>query len=83
MPNIRSARKKLRKDTKREAANVSYKNTVKKTVKNMSKINGKEKSAEEISKAFSIIDKAAKKKLIHPNKAARLKSQISRVNKSA
>lgn len=83
MPNIKSAKKKLRKDIKREAANVSYKKTVKKTVKNMSKIKGEKTAAKELSRAFSIIDKAAKKKLIHPNKAARLKSQISRVKKSA
>ena len=83
MPNIKSAKKKLRKDIKREAANMSYKKTVKKTVKNMSKINDKGAAGKELSKAFSIIDKAAKKKLIHPNKAARLKSQISKIKTGA
>ncbi len=83
MPNIRSAKKKLRKDIRRTAQNVSYKKTVKKTVKNMSKIKGEGKAAKELSKAYSIIDKAAKNKVIHPNKAARLKSQISRLKKSA
>ncbi len=83
MPNIKSAKKKLRKDVKRTTANMSYKKTVSKTVKNMSKIIDKGGAAKELSKAFSIIDKAAKKKLIHPNKAARLKSQISKSKKGA
>ena len=83
MPNIKSAEKKLRKDIKRTSANMSYKKTVSKTVKNMSKIKDKGGAVEELKKAYSIIDKAAKKKLIHPNKAARLKSQISKSQKVA
>ena len=62
---------------------MSYKKTLNKTVKNMSKIKDKSGAAKELNKAFSIIDKAAKKKLIHPNKAARLKSQISKSHKAA
>ena len=73
MPNIQSAKKKLRQDNKKAKRNMTYKKTLAKTVKNMGKMKSKD-----LSKAFSTIDKAAKKGVIHKNKAARLKSRISR-----
>lgn len=39
----------------------------------------KAKSAEKIAKAFSLLDRAAKKKVIHKNKAARIKSTLSKL----
>ncbi len=73
MPNIKSAKKKLRQDIKREKQNMTYKKTLKKTVKNIGKMKNKD-----LTKAHSTIDKAAKKGIIHKNKAARLKSKVSR-----
>lgn len=75
MPNIKSAKKKMRQDVKREMQNTTYKKTVKQTLKNMSKM----KDKQEVAKAYAVIDKAAKSKIIHKNKAARLKSKISRI----
>jgi len=37
------------------------------------------KSAEKILKAISLADRAAKRKVIHKNKAARIKSQLSKL----
>jgi small subunit ribosomal protein S20 len=73
MPNIKSAKKKLKQDAKKTRKNTTYKKTLRKTVKKT----GKMKSSD-LKKAYSTIDKAAKKGLIHKNKAARLKSRISR-----
>lgn len=78
MPNIQSAKKKVRKDVKRESANASYKKTIKQTVKNLGRIKKGKESEKELSKAYSIIDKAVKRNIIHKNKAARLKSRISK-----
>ena len=39
----------------------------------------KSKTAEKIIKAVSLADRAAKKKVIHKNKAARIKSQLSKL----
>jgi small subunit ribosomal protein S20 len=41
----------------------------------------KNPSKENIKKAFSLADRASKKKIIHKNKASRIKSQISRLAK--
>ena len=74
MPNIQSAKKKLRQDIKTEKANTTYRKSVKKTIKNMAKM----ETSKDMDKAFSTIDKAAKKGIIHKNKAARLKSRVSK-----
>lgn len=73
MPITKSAKKKLRKDKKREAENLKLKKAYKKTVKNTKK-NPNKKNLSESSK---VLDKAAKKGIIHKNKAARLKSRLT------
>lgn len=75
MPNIKSAKKKMRQDVKREKHNA----TIDKKVTKLMKIMGKAKTvtAKKVSEAYSSIDKAVKHKVIHKNKAARLKSKVS------
>lgn len=74
MPVIKSAEKKLRADKKREKNNNEWRNLLKKLLKTARKTH----TREDISKATKIIDKMAKKNLIHKNKAARLKSGLSK-----
>ena len=75
MPVIRSAKKKLRQDRKRTLGNKRLENLLKKVVKEAKK-NPSEKS---IRKAVSMVDKAASKNIIHKNKAARIKSNLSKL----
>ena len=77
MPVIKSAEKKLRQDKKREIRNNIARNLLKKGLK----VARKTPTKENISKATKIIDKLAKKNLIHKNKAARLKSALSKLIK--
>jgi len=74
MPVIKSAIKKLRKDRKREVRNDEFRKNLKDTIKH-AKRKGTSKSVKD---AFSIIDKASKKNLLHKNKAARIKSSLSK-----
>ena len=75
MPVIKSAKKKLRKDRKKEIVNKNLKNLFKKNIKlaerNPSEVN--------VKKAVKIIDKIAKKNIIHKNKAARIKSKLAKL----
>lgn len=80
MPNIKSAKKKMRKDKKKTLRNQTYLSLVEKTVKKLFKIKDGAEKTNEIKKAESLIDKAAKKNIIHKNKAARLKSRIMKVS---
>jgi len=76
MPVLKHARKKLRQDKKRTLRNKRvrelYKSFVKKAKANP--------TPESLAQAFSSIDKAAKQNIIHENKAARLKSSLTKGN---
>lgn len=77
MPVIKSAKKKLRKDRKQEKENSSFEKLLRSLVKNARK----NPSVGSIKKVFKVADKAAKKRIIHKNKASRIKSQISKLLK--
>jgi small subunit ribosomal protein S20 len=79
MPVIKSAKKKLRQDIKREKVNDLLRKTLKVSLKDAQK----SKTAEKIKKAVILTDKAVKKNLIHKNKAARIKSRLSKLNKTS
>ena len=76
MPVTKQARKKLRKDKRREKKNQELKSRFKKTLKNTRK----SPTLKKLSVAAKIIDKAAKKNVIHKNKAARLKSRLAHLS---
>lgn len=78
MPVTKSAKKKLRKDKARTQKNKKIKNLFKSAVKKAQK----GKTEKLVKEAIKLADKAAKKNIIHRNKAARLKSKLSKlVNK--
>ena len=72
MPIIKSAQKKLKQDKVRTQRNSATKKAYKLAIKRVSK-------PADVKDAYSKIDKAAKRNLIHPNKAARLKSRVSKL----
>ena len=74
MPIIKSAIKKVRKDKLRTARNKKREVALKSLVAKARKT----KAAKDLQAAFSALDKAAKVGLIHPNKAARLKSRLTK-----
>lgn len=75
MPVTKSASKALRRDQRRTEINKPirsrYKAVVKKALQKPSLKNLKE--------AYSVLDETAKKKTIHKNKAARLKSKLAKL----
>lgn len=77
MPVIKSAIKKARRDKKVEKINDDFRVELQSVIKKAKKI----KTAQAVSKAFSLIDKGVKRNIIHKNKAARLKSTFSRLAK--
>lgn len=77
MPVIKSAIKKLRQDKKREKQNDQVREVLKSSIRSAKKI----KTGKAVVKAISTVDKAAKMNIIHINKAARLKSTLSKLAK--
>jgi small subunit ribosomal protein S20 len=78
MPNIQSAKKKMRKDVTRTKGNASYLKAIESAIKGLLRLKG-EKDDEKVKKAISLVDKAAKRKVFHKNKASRLKSRITKL----
>ena len=80
MPKRRAAVKSLRVDSKRHERNLKIKKELKKTVKKYLGLVA-EKSADAkatLQKVYSLLDRAAKKNILHANKAGRVKSRLSR-----
>lgn len=74
MPLIKSAIKKLRKDRVRTASN-KKRELILKTLIKKARV---QKTAKSLQDVYSALDKAAKVHLIHKNKAARLKSRLTK-----
>ncbi len=75
MPVIKSAKKKLRQDIKREKQNKKVKDALKELIKKAKK----SKSDDLVKKVSSLADKAAKLGIVHKNKAARIKSSLAKM----
>jgi len=82
MPIIKSAKKDLRQNKKRRLENLKVKNKMKDQIKKLKSFisEGKKKEAQEIlNQTYKAIDKAAKKRVIKKNTAARKKSKLSKM----
>ena len=83
MPNIKSAKKRVRSNGRRAVANTyissSMKTAIKKFEKSVKEQN-KENANNNLNIAFQRVDKAVKANLVHKNKAARIKSRLSKLN---
>ena len=81
MPNIKSAKKRVKTIRVRTARNAAIKSSVKTAIRRfneaVSQANPKG-CADELNRAFRTVDRAAKKGVIHPNQAARRKSRLAR-----
>ena len=75
MPIIAQAAKKMRHDRKRTIQTVA----VRKTLRALIKSARKSPSQKTLTKVFQALDKAAKRNIIHKNKAARIKSALSKL----
>ena len=80
MPNIASARKRLRQNLKLRTKNRAVKSELRTEIRQVREAAdaGNHKQAEaDFRIAVAKIDRAAAKRIIHPNRAARLKSRLS------
>lgn len=81
MPVTRTATRALRKSKRKELHNKEIRAAVKNTVRDVKKAFSGKKDTDSsalLQKTYKILDKAAKENVIHENKAARLKSKLTR-----
>jgi small subunit ribosomal protein S20 len=82
MANHKSADKTHRQSEKHREANRYYSKTMRNSIKKLRENKSKEETTKELPKVISLIDKLAKRNVIHKNKAANLKSSLMKTVKA-
>ncbi|MFN3342662.1 MAG: 30S ribosomal protein S20 [Flavobacteriales bacterium] len=76
MANHKSAIKRIRSNDAKRVRNRYYHRTTRNAVKAIRTSNNKKEALGMVSAVFSMLDKLAKRNVIHKNKAANIKSSI-------
>jgi small subunit ribosomal protein S20 len=77
MAHHKSAKKRIKQDEVKKLQNKYYAKSMRNAVKKLRQETSKEALVESLPKVVSMIDKLAKKNVIHKNKAANLKSSLA------
>ncbi|MFN5183993.1 MAG: 30S ribosomal protein S20 [Bacteroidota bacterium] len=81
MANHKSAQKRIRSNDSKRVHNRYYAKSTRTALKMISTTENKEEAVKLLPKISSMLDKLAKKSIIHKNKASNIKSKITkRVN---
>lgn len=78
MPTTKSAEKRLRQSEKREKQNKSVRSRIRTKSNRLREADSPEEAEELLQELYAELDRAAGKNVMHPNKAARKKSQLAR-----
>ena len=77
MANHKSALKRIRQNEKKRVHNRYFAKTTRNAIRDLRKETSKEEAAKTYPDVASMIDKLAKRNIIHKNKAANLKSKLA------
>ena len=77
MPNVKSAEKRMRTNEIRAARNRAFRSKLRTALKRVRTAGTADEGATALREAASLLDRAARKRIVHPNKAARAKSRLS------
>lgn len=78
MANHQSSKKRIRQTKTRREENKYYAKTTRNAIKKIRTSDKKEEAAALLPKVAGMLDKLAKKNVIHKNKAANLKSSLTK-----
>lgn len=78
MANTRSAEKRIRQSAKRTLQNRSQRSRLKTSIKKVVQATDPAAAQELLKETSALLDRLASRRVIHPNKAARKKSQLTR-----
>jgi small subunit ribosomal protein S20 len=78
MANHKSSEKRIRQDEARKVNNKYYSRSTRNALKELRSTTDKTAAVELLPKVTSMLDKLAKKNIIHANKAANLKSELAK-----
>ncbi|MBA5246831.1 30S ribosomal protein S20 [Marnyiella aurantia] len=84
MANHKSALKRIRQNVAKRLRNKYYHKTARTALKALRNEEDKTVASEQLPKVIALVDKLAKRNIIHKNKASNLKSKLTKhVNKLA
>jgi len=78
MANHKSSEKRIRQERTKNEANKYYAKTMRNALKKIRTTSSKEEAGAMLPKVNSMLDKLAKKNIIHSNKASNLKSSVKK-----
>jgi len=78
MPNHKAAKKAVRQSNKKRVHAQFYKKTTRSAIKRLRSLTDAADASQFLPKVVSMIDRLAKRRAFHPNKAANLKSKLTR-----
>lgn len=83
MPTHKSAEKRMRQNERRRVVNKAHRSHLRKSLKSFRELEAGEPSKAQYPRIASTVDKAAKKGIIHPRTASRLRSRLSKRTRTA
>jgi len=78
MANHKATKKDMRQAAKRRERNKYYGKTTRNAIRDLKELKNDKEAQKELPEVASMIDKLAKKGIIHKNKAANLKSKLTK-----
>ena len=78
MPKLKSSKKRLRQNYRARLRNRGVRSLMRSSIKKIQTAQGREQAEALLPEVVSVIDKTAKKGVIHRNTAARFKSRLVR-----
>lgn len=78
MPNIKSAKKRMELSRSARERNRAERARIRTAMKRVRSASSTDEGEERLREAVALLDRAATKDLFHPNRVARLKSQLQK-----
>jgi small subunit ribosomal protein S20 len=78
MANHKATKKDVRQATKRRERNKYYGKTTRNAIRDLRALNEKAAAGDKLPEVVSMIDRLAKRGIIHKNKASNLKSKLTK-----
>jgi small subunit ribosomal protein S20 len=78
MANHKATKKDMRQAAKRRERNKYYGKTTRNAIRDLKVVNEKTAAGEKLPEVISMIDRLAKRGIIHKNKASNLKSKLTK-----
>ena len=78
MPNIKSAKKRMQLSAEARLRNRSERARIRTAIKRVREATAADVGEERLREAVSLLDRAATRRLVHPNRIARIKSGLTR-----